>query len=164
MVSDELYHAMELLLRELTPKQRLAILLSGMDYTAQETAQMTGTSEDAVKAALRRARKRLERSKHEDDQNIDDDRINTYITVLQNGNSEKLIDLYQREIMEPLQISNQSAHIGPGSLPSLQQISGAGLSYILVAVRIQSGKMLFIPFYRSEWLNLWLTQGFSFAA
>src|SRR5690625_4285207 len=78
--SDEMYSAMEILLSELSPKQRLAMLLSvGLDYTAQETAEMTGTTEGAVKAALHRARSRLKQKESRGKLNFDQDRVTTYV-------------------------------------------------------------------------------------
>ncbi|ASK64038.1 hypothetical protein CFK37_18695 [Virgibacillus phasianinus] len=164
--SDQIYSAMELLLRELTPKQRLAMLLSGLDYTAQETAAMTGTNEGAVKAALHRARRKLNLEKHEDDGNMDHDRVITYVTAVRNGEAAKLIDLFHKEMLEPRQTSIPGAKMVSGPQLTIQQISRASVSYLLVAIPTKSGDLLFIPFYRSEWLNSlsWLTKEFSFAA
>ncbi|WP_404452103.1 RNA polymerase sigma factor [Virgibacillus necropolis] len=166
MNSDVMYSAIEMLLRELTPKQRVAMLLSGMDYTAQEIAEMTGTSEGAVKAALHRARKRLNRMKNEDDLNMDHHRVITYVTAIQNGKPEKLIDLFQKEMLEPHQMSVTSVQIVSRPRVAIQQISRVGVSYLLVAIQVNNGNLLFIPFYRSEWLNssLWLTQESSFVS
>lgn len=160
MNSDVMFSAMEMLLRELTPKQRVAMLLSGMDYTAQEIADMTGTSEGAVKAALHRARKRLNRVKKEDDLNMDRDRVITYVTAIRNGKPEKLIDFFQKEMLEPHQMSVQNVQMVSGPRVAIQQISRVGVSYLLVAIQVKNGKLLFIPFYRSEWLSslTWLTQ------
>lgn len=157
---------MEILLCELSPKQRVAMLLSvGLDYTAQETAEMTGTSEGAVKAALHRARTKLKREKSQVELNLDQDRVATYVTAFRERKPEKLIDLFRKEQLEP-QMSMSNTQTVFGSQLRVQQISNFSVSYTIVIIPCRNRKTLFIPFYRSEWLSLmtWLTEEFSFAA
>ncbi|WP_092504735.1 sigma factor-like helix-turn-helix DNA-binding protein [Virgibacillus subterraneus] len=163
---DVMYSAMEMLLRDLTPKQRVAMLLSGMDYTAKEIAEMTGTSEGAVKAAIHRARRRLNRMKNKEDLNMGHDRVITYVTAIRNGTPEKIIDLFQKEMLEPHQMSFQNVQMVSGPRVGIQQISRVGVSYLLVTIQVKNENLLFIPFYRSEWLSslTWLTQESLFAS
>lgn len=164
--SDAVYKAMEILLHELSPKQRVATLLSvGLGYTAKETAEIIDTSEGAVKAALHRARTRLNRMEDNVDFNLEHDKVTTYVTAFREGKPEKLVDLFQEENLEP-QMSASNIHAVSGSRMAIQEISRSGVSYVLVRIQMRNGGQLFIPFYRSEWLSsmLGLTKEFSFAA
>lgn len=163
---DEMYRAMEILLSEISPKQRLTMLLSvGLDYTAQETARMVGTSEGAVKAALHRARERLKQRKSQNKLNLEQDRVTTYVTAFREGRSDQLIDLFQKEQAEP-HMSVSSVQMISGSRMRIQQILRFGVSYVIATIPLRNGKTLFVPFYRSEWLCLMLrfADEFSFAA
>ncbi|HET7577729.1 MAG TPA: RNA polymerase sigma factor [Bacillales bacterium] len=160
---DGLYEAMGILLHELSPKQRLAILLTeGFGYTSREAAEMIKTSEGAVKAALHRARKKLKRVKKDEDFDSDDNTVIPYVTAFREGNSERLVELFQEEIQQPQMVA------GTVSEPqmAMQQIVGTGASYVLISIRMKNGKLLLIPFYRSEGLALLrqLREEFSFAA
>ncbi|MDO3413393.1 RNA polymerase sigma factor [Saccharibacillus sp. CPCC 101409] len=63
-----LWTAAELLVRLLTPEQRTVyLLIEHLRFTAAETAELIGTTEGGAKAALRRARLKLEAHRLEDD-------------------------------------------------------------------------------------------------
>ncbi|WP_018393249.1 RNA polymerase sigma factor [Bacillus sp. 37MA] len=164
--SDALMDAMQLLLQELSPKQRIAMLLvDGLDYTTQESAKMMGTSEGAVKAVLHRARRKLKQVRNHAVIYSEDDNVTTYITAFQNGKPETLVDLFQKEIGEP-RMTVTSDQSGSNPQMTIQPIIGSGTSYVLVKLRTKSGNSVFMPFYRSEWLTLFtqLTEKLSFAA
>lgn len=59
----ELWMAMETLVQQLAPGQRTALLLVDvLKYTAAEAAELTSSSEGAIKAALHRARTKLKKA------------------------------------------------------------------------------------------------------
>lgn len=108
-----------------------------------------------MKAALHRARTRLKQKKSQGKLNFDQDRVTTYVTAFREGKSEKLIDLFQKEQLEP-QMSVSSPQTVFGSRMRIHQISRFGSSYVIATILLRNGKTLFVPFYRSEWLCLML--------
>ncbi|MED4207485.1 sigma-70 family RNA polymerase sigma factor [Neobacillus mesonae] len=64
---DEIKDSVDFLLKQFTPKQAVIFLLKeGFQYQVREIAKILGTTEMAVKSNLHRAKKRLEKTKDEE--------------------------------------------------------------------------------------------------
>ncbi|WP_404451487.1 RNA polymerase sigma factor [Virgibacillus necropolis] len=150
VLSDATIKVMEVMLRELTPKQRTTVMLTeAFGYTAKEISLMIDSSEGAVKAALHRARKRLRPITY--DSPIfypEEEKTLTYVTALHNGDPSTIVRLYQNEMIEPRMAGLRSLSSNPCSV--VQPIAGSGLTYILVTISMKKGRTLFIPFYQVE--------------
>ncbi|WP_181350877.1 RNA polymerase sigma factor [Thalassobacillus sp. CUG 92003] len=164
--SEALVEGMQLLLQELSPKQRIAMLLvDGLDYSVREAANMIGSKEGALKAVLHRARRKIKQGNDQAVSYSDDDNVTTYITAFQTGKPETLIDLFQKEIGAPRMGDHQvQSTFNPQMI--IQSIAGSEASYVLVTIQTKQGKSVVMPFYRSERFALFttLTEEVSFAA
>ncbi|HEX7064344.1 MAG TPA: RNA polymerase sigma factor [Bacillales bacterium] len=150
-VSDATIEVVEMLLKKLTPKQRVVtLLIAGFGYTSKETAELIGESEGSVKAALHRARKKLKpihRNNLEADAETDE--MLPYVTALRNGNAAAFVRFYQKEIQEP-QMSAVGSLKCSGRSSAISSIVGGGTSYVLVSIPMRNGETLFVPFYQLE--------------
>lgn len=151
----EIFEAMEVLLQELSPKQRVAMLLvDGFAYTAGEAGNLVGDSEGSVKAALHRARNKLKRA---GGRNFypEEDEVLTYVRAFHSGEPEKIVRLYQKETHNPqMSISEKGTGFGFSS------VQGIGSSYVICSVRMGNGETWFVPFYQMELTVLlsWLAE------
>ncbi|UOQ93471.1 RNA polymerase sigma factor [Halobacillus shinanisalinarum] len=153
--SDMVYRAIEVLIGELSPKQRLSMLLvEGLGLTTRETAKMISETEGSVKASLHRARNKVKQIKQDSwISSLEEDETLPYVMGLRNGDPLTFVQLYQREIQQPLMSAKSyRTELHPQSL--LQTISGTGSSYVLVSIITINGDTLFIPFYQLELLTI----------
>ncbi|GGB53518.1 sigma-70 family RNA polymerase sigma factor [Virgibacillus dakarensis] len=170
VLPDATFKAMEVALSELTPKQRVALLLADVfGYTAKEIAFMIDASEGAVKASLHRARKRLESITYDSPVFYpEEDKTSTYVTALRNGDPITIVRLYQNEVMEP-QMADPSSRLSSEISPVVQPVAGSSLTYVLITILMKDGQTMWVPFYQIELAALLsrlegLKRGISFAA
>lgn len=141
--------AMGILLKELTPKQRLIFLLTeGFNYTHREIAGMIDCKEGAVRAVCHRARNKLKaRWEKSDDFIFQNDEINKYVHVFYSSSPEQFITLYKQEIGEmKASISVKETFTNK----AIKAFSGNYSFYCLVPIILRNGQILYLPFYRSE--------------
>ncbi|SDJ79147.1 RNA polymerase sigma factor [Sediminibacillus albus] len=164
--SDLTWEAIETALRQLSPKQRVSLLLTeGFGYTAWETAELIGTSEGAVKAALHRGRAALKRKRRwKDTDDSDENTATGYVLAMRHANPHKVVELFKKETQEPTMSLCFSGL--PAASMSVHPVSGANAAYVLVTLFFADGKMFTVPFYRQEWQSVLaiMTGGVSFAA
>ncbi|WP_170287677.1 RNA polymerase sigma factor [Aquibacillus halophilus] len=157
---DRIFRIVEILLKELTPKQRVTlILVDGFCYSAKESGKMIVESEGSVKASLHRARKKIQLSnvQESDDYILGNEEAITYVTALQDGNSTRIVTLYQKEVKQPQMAASGFDQVY--DIPkALTSIGGCGTSYVVVTFHTKDGKKVFVPFYQSE-LSTLLLQG-----
>ncbi|UOR12567.1 RNA polymerase sigma factor [Halobacillus amylolyticus] len=139
------------LLEELSPKQRLAMLLvEGFGLTTRETADMISETEGSVKASLHRARKKIKHTRLDRwFYTLEEDETLPYVVGLRNEDPFTFVQLYQKEIQQP-QMSTEGSQTEHGQQSLFQTISGEGSSYVLVSITTIDGSTLFIPFYQVE--------------
>ncbi|SDL85780.1 RNA polymerase sigma factor [Sediminibacillus halophilus] len=151
--TDFAWGAIETALRRLSPKQRVSLLLTeGFGYTALETAELIETSEGAVKAALHRARAALKRRSNFEDTDNGGGNVAGYVAAIQSDNPQKVVELFKTESQNPVMAFGFSGL--PAASISIQPVSGANASYLLVAILLSDGSMMTIPFYRQEWQSI----------
>lgn len=106
--SSSLEEALQVLVKTLTPQQRTVVLLCDVfQYTDREAADMLGVSRGAVKAALHRARVRLEPFKEGKDVSpvIDDAQkeiLEAYVSAFQSADVRMLVHLCQDGALDPI--------------------------------------------------------------
>lgn len=108
--------AMSILIRHLTPLQRIVLLLRDVfELSSSEVADVIGATEGAVKAALHRARHNLtllkeaqteERMFSEAEEENHKEILNAYLTAFRNYDIEALVTLAQNDIVHPVQALN----------------------------------------------------------
>ncbi|WP_079530035.1 RNA polymerase sigma factor [Halobacillus hunanensis] len=156
-ISDSVCRAIELLLRELTPKQRVVLLLvEGLGLTSKETAEMLSDSEGSIKGTLHRARKKVKKIKHSYE-NLDfaeEDPVQ-YVTALRNGNPSTFVQLYHQET-QGLRMMMRDATSKLTILPIVLTITGETCAYLLISFATKKGDIMFIPFYQEELFSLLL--------
>ncbi|MBE1556673.1 RNA polymerase sigma factor [Sporosarcina limicola] len=149
-VSDATIKAIEVILTELTPKQRAIVLfVEAFGYSAKEIARMIDTSEGAVKATLHRARRKLKQINY--DSHVfysEEEETLTYVTALRNGDSVAIVRLYQNEMIEPQMATSSSQKYF--KLNSGIQFFAGGSTYVLFTISMKNGSALCIPFYQIE--------------
>ncbi|QTM99067.1 sigma-70 family RNA polymerase sigma factor [Sediminibacillus dalangtanensis] len=163
--SDFVLEAIETALRQLSPKQRVSLLLTeGFGYTALEAAELVGTSEGAIKAALHRGRANLKRRRNWQESDSDEETVAGYITAIHHANPQKVVELFKKETQEPT-MAYRFSGLRAASF-SVIPISAANTVYVVVTLSLPGGKMLAVPFYRKEWQSLLalITGEVSFAA
>lgn len=139
-----LFEAMEVLLQELTPKQRASVLLvEGLGYTPFEAAQWLDSSEGSIKAALHRARKNLKKV-HPHDFEMEDDEVMPYVHAFRAGKTMELVKLYRVETGEP------RMSFGRHSSTSFSSLHSVGSLYLIVAFRAKNGTVWAIPFFQKD--------------
>ncbi|MFD2925700.1 RNA polymerase sigma factor [Halobacillus naozhouensis] len=156
-ISDPVYRAIELLLRELSPKQRVVMLLvEGLGLTAKETAEMLSASEGSIKATLHRARKKVKKINYsyENSDRGGEDPI-LYVTALRNGNPSTFVQFYHQET-QGLRMIMGDLESRLATLPAAHTIKGEACAYLLLSFATKKGDILFIPFYQEELFALLL--------
>ena len=139
-----LFEAMEVLLKELTPKQRATVLLvEGLGYTPLEAADLLDSSEGSVKAALHRARKNLKRV-HPHNYEIEDEEVIPYVHAFRAGKTMELVKLYRTETGEP------KMSFGAQSSQSFSSLHSVGSLYLIIAFRAKNGTVWAIPFFQKD--------------
>lgn len=139
-----LFEAMEVLIEKLTPKQRAAVLLvDGLGYSPQEAAQWLDSTEGSVKAALHRARKKLEKGRLHDFE-MEDEVVMPYVQAFRTGKTSDIVKLFRSETGEP----QMSA--GTHSSTSFSSFQSVGDLYLIVAFRAKNGTVWAIPFFQKE--------------
>ncbi len=157
-ISDSVCRAIELLLRELTPKQRVVLLLvEGLGLTSKETAEMLSDSEGSIKGTLHRARKKVKKIKHsyETSDLAGEDPI-LYVTALRNGDPSAFIQLYHKETQGLRMMKGANPTPSLDSLPIAHTIIGDATAYLLISFVSRKGIIMFIPFYQEELFSLLL--------
>jgi RNA polymerase sigma factor (sigma-70 family) len=153
MNRDVIKRTLESALKQLSPKQRVTMLLTeGLGMTAAETAAFMGESVGGVKAALHRARKKLEDFDIDTAAESDEETMTPYINALNEGRPENIVQLYRLETGVPMMSSSNRAPMGLGAINHV--VSENGMSYVLITITLKGGKQLTIPFYRKEWLAI----------
>ncbi|PYE45510.1 RNA polymerase sigma factor (sigma-70 family) [Paenibacillus barcinonensis] len=119
---EELESAVSVLIRELSPLQRVIyILREMMGYTAAETAGMLNTTEGAVKAALNRARTALSKVKQQLEEagtdaifemssvggaaDAEQEQLRSYLLAFRQGDTARLIDLCLNRMYDPMAVA-----------------------------------------------------------
>ncbi|MNN51593.1 RNA polymerase factor sigma-70 [compost metagenome] len=106
-----MWTAMETLVNQLAPNQRIALLLVDvLKYTAAESAELLNTTEGAVKAALHRARVKL-RKLADEDNHKDNSKEIKQPKVLQGHSSSSKDDHVIYAYMEAFRQQNTAALI-----------------------------------------------------
>ncbi|MFK9090651.1 sigma-70 family RNA polymerase sigma factor [Bacillus salipaludis] len=104
---DEMTHAVELLLKQFTPKQAVIFMLKeAFQYQLKEIADLLRTTEMAVKASLHRAKKRLEK----------DDQAFSVESFWDEVEKEQLTDIFYEAL------KNQDPTVLIQSIPSITSI------------------------------------------
>lgn len=102
------------LIKHLSPLQRTVVLLRDVfQFTSQESADLLGTTEGAVKAALHRARKTLDTLRSETPPEIgalskaeaaaEKELLNAYLLAFRNYDMQALVTLAQNDVVHPVQ-------------------------------------------------------------
>ncbi|TCP31314.1 RNA polymerase sigma factor (sigma-70 family) [Scopulibacillus darangshiensis] len=146
--------AMSILLKKLTPKQRVVLLLTeAFNYTHQEIAEMIDCKEGAVRAALHRARKKL---KFIDDKDAWDfecqEDARTYAQVFYSGAPEGFAKLYREETTVMGSRTKTMGSLEKTSLSTIliKNVAGTHASYCLVPIPMANGETMYMPFYQTE--------------
>ncbi|WP_186579580.1 RNA polymerase sigma factor [Aquibacillus kalidii] len=148
--------AMEMLLHELTPKQRIVtILLDGFGLSSKECAELIKESEGSVKASLHRARKKLKSidSVITDDYKTEDHMIVMYLNALQNGSPKFLVKLYKQEVISVNMLNKKQK--SNRKVNSNSTMVGFNDFYLVVVLQHANGNVLFVPFLLLELFTLY---------
>jgi RNA polymerase sigma factor (sigma-70 family) len=105
VVDMDLEAALEVLLIRLSPLQRTVLLLRDVfGYSGVKAAELLGTTEGAVKAAVKRARSALstieEHSEHEANMLVDDihkAHLRAYVSAIRDGDAQLLVHLMHND-------------------------------------------------------------------
>lgn len=111
----EIEHAMQCLLRWLSPLQRTVFLLREVwSYRTLETAELLNMTEGAVKAALSRARTALEQHKRSHPYGAevmgstqDAMLLKQYLTAFRTGDTRLLVELGLQDGMDPMAVAGR---------------------------------------------------------
>ncbi|MEK3706934.1 RNA polymerase sigma factor [Paenibacillus sp. FSL R7-0198] len=141
---EELESAVQLLINELPPWQRVIYVLRElMGYKAAETAEMLDTTEGAVKAALSRARSaiaevrhRLEQSdgelQYEEGTVVDNrEELRSYLLAFRNGDTAQIIDLCLNRSDDPMAVAGtilQQTLPSPSMQPMMYGYSASSMN------------------------------------
>lgn len=110
---SRLEEALQMIVQTLTPKQRAVVLLCDVfQYTDREVGTLLGISHGAVKAALHRARLRLEpiRNGVEVLSGMDEfqkEILEAYVSAFQSADMRMLVQLCQDGVVDPIQATSK---------------------------------------------------------
>ncbi|WKL00447.1 RNA polymerase sigma factor [Paenibacillus amylolyticus] len=141
---EELESAVQLLINELPPWQRVIYVLRElMGYKAAETAEMLDTTEGAVKAALSRARSAIAEVRHRlkqsdgelqyEEGTVVDNReeLRSYLLAFRNGDTAQIIDLCLNRSDDPMAVAGtilQQTLPSPSMQPMMYGYSTSGMN------------------------------------
>ncbi|MFC7394052.1 RNA polymerase sigma factor [Scopulibacillus cellulosilyticus] len=156
---------MGILLKRLTPKQRIVLLLTeGFNFTHKEVAEMIGSKEGAVRAVLHRAHKKLQLIDKKDDTHSisydDNEDVKTYVQTFYSGAPEQFAALYKKETT----IVNSMKTKSTFNNGIIKGIGGSHSAYYLVPITLTNGKTFVVPFYQTEinvllaWIEEYMSQ------
>ncbi|MFC6387715.1 sigma-70 family RNA polymerase sigma factor [Sporolactobacillus kofuensis] len=95
---ERLVMAMKIVLHTLNSRQRLVYLMqAGWGLSSSEIAKLCGESDGNVRVLYHRARKKMRPELTDPGQQIDDQRLDRYISAFQSGDPERLLALYREE-------------------------------------------------------------------